>query len=74
MEKDGILGLVESFMKEIFGWIKGKGKARSTMLILPGIRDIGGMINERGRACCLIIIRPPELLIDIVFIFHIYQT
>lgn len=53
MAKEGTSGQIRSCMKAIFGWIRGKGKEKSSMPVIVATRDTGEKTRGKVKACSL---------------------
>lgn len=56
MEKAGTYGEMESYMRGVFGWTRGRVRAKFNIQLTVGMKGIGGMIREKGRECFIKVI------------------
>lgn len=65
MGRAGIFGQIKLSTKEVSGWIRDKAKVRFFIRQTVDMKDTGGMINEKARACSLRTTLQSELSTDL---------
>lgn len=64
MVKVVIFGLIKSYMKEVFGLIKDKGREKFSTKLTVDMKDTGEMIKDKDKVFFLKIIQLSRLSTD----------